>query len=480
MVDFDIAGNFALSRLRRHQVERHLAGFFFHFDHVAVFQRVGRNGHALAVDRHVAVVDELARREHRGDQFHAVDDGVETALEQLDQIVAAVALAAQSFEVIALELALTDVGVIAFEFLFRVELNRIVGRLLTVLAVLAGAVFAFVEGGFRPAPEVDAKTAVDFVFSLWTFSHCFYSLFCCPGSPKRAGNRLMRLPHVPRNDRHYSLYPYFVNIFGAGLCCLTYAPLRNNMLKKGLFMRDLKASLNPLFSAAEYESLMFIALEAAKKATPREEASFALQGFVALQCAKIPQSFIPPPDIQSDFKKVAKVFRSYAVKSAKNAKIDYFRQKGLKGNGNRAPRRTLQAGKRLQAAYEEARSNGENKNLFLSDFATSWAKTQKEKISAKALKKVVSAITSGALNGVQLTSLDEDLDPSNSPFKEKNRISHLIDGARFLQTLPERTQEILYRYIQGETLETIGNTHGLTKSGVCLIIKRAQKAIYTP
>ena len=119
---------------------------------VADLQLVARDVDAAAVHLDVAVVDELARGEHGGDELGAVDHGVETALEQADQVFAGVALHAAGFDIDAVELALGDVGVIALELLLGAQLHAEVGELaLAALAVLAGAVFTRFTGLFgRP------------------------------------------------------------------------------------------------------------------------------------------------------------------------------------------------------------------------------------------------------------------------------------------------------------------------------------------
>ena len=54
----------------------------------------------------MAVIDELARGEHGGHEFGAIDHGVEPALEQADQVFAGIALHPPGFDIDAVELAL--------------------------------------------------------------------------------------------------------------------------------------------------------------------------------------------------------------------------------------------------------------------------------------------------------------------------------------------------------------------------------------
>ena len=89
------------------------------------------------------MVDELARGEHRRHELGAVDDRVEPALEQADQVLRGVAGPADRLVVDVLELLLGDVAVVALELLLGAQLDAEIGELaLAPLAVLAGAVFA--------------------------------------------------------------------------------------------------------------------------------------------------------------------------------------------------------------------------------------------------------------------------------------------------------------------------------------------------
>src|SRR3954453_6279070 len=102
----------------------------------------------------MAVVDELARGEHGGDEFGPIDHGIETALQKADQVFAGVALHAAGFDIDAVELALGNIGVIALQLLLGAQLHAEVGKLaLAALAVLAWAVFALVDRTLRAAPD---------------------------------------------------------------------------------------------------------------------------------------------------------------------------------------------------------------------------------------------------------------------------------------------------------------------------------------
>src|SRR6185369_13685669 len=117
-------------------------------------------------------VDELAGGEHRRDELGAIDDRVETALQEADQVLTGVALHPSGLDIDAVELALADVGVIALELLLGAELHAEVGQLaLAALAVLAGAVLTAVHGALGAAPDILAHTAIDLVFRLTALCH---------------------------------------------------------------------------------------------------------------------------------------------------------------------------------------------------------------------------------------------------------------------------------------------------------------------
>src|SRR5439155_19753728 len=138
---------------------------------VAVAQVVGRDVDPLAVDQDVTVVDDLSRGEWGRRELHAIDRGVEPALQELDQIVAGVAAASHRLFIEPPELALAVIGVVALELLLGWPLGAVVGRLLAPLAVLARAILAAVEGAFRAAPQIDAETAVDLVLRFLALAH---------------------------------------------------------------------------------------------------------------------------------------------------------------------------------------------------------------------------------------------------------------------------------------------------------------------
>src|SRR6185437_15500089 len=114
------------------------------------------------------------------------------ALQQLDQVLAGIALAADRLDIVAAQLSFGNRTVVALEALLRHQLQAVVGRLLATLAVLAGTVFALVDRGLRTAPQVDPEAAVDLVLRILALAQRnapSSSLLCPdrPGSSTEAG-----------------------------------------------------------------------------------------------------------------------------------------------------------------------------------------------------------------------------------------------------------------------------------------------------
>src|ERR1700681_3244132 len=172
VIDFDEIGHVALAELACFKHDGELLGGFLDLDEVADLDLVARDVDAAAVHLDVAVIDELARGEHGGDEFGAIDHGVETALEQADQVFAGIAFHPPGFDIDAVKLAFADVGVITLQLLLGAQLHAEVGELaLAALAVLAGAIFPAVHRALRAAPDILAHTAIDLVFRLTALSH---------------------------------------------------------------------------------------------------------------------------------------------------------------------------------------------------------------------------------------------------------------------------------------------------------------------
>src|ERR1051325_11885284 len=119
----------------------------------------------------MAVIDDLPRGERRRGELHAVDAGIEPALQQFDQVLAGVAAAPDRLLIQFAELAFAEIGVVALQLLFRHQLGAVIGRLLAPLAVLARPVFAAIERALRPPPQIDAETAVDLVLRFLALAH---------------------------------------------------------------------------------------------------------------------------------------------------------------------------------------------------------------------------------------------------------------------------------------------------------------------
>ncbi len=189
MVDDEVIRQVPLRAADRLEHQRHLPRLLADLDDVALLDLVGRDVHPLAVHRHVAVVHELARGEHRRHEFRAVDHRVETALEQADQVLRRVALDPVGLGVDAAELLLGQIAVIALELLLGAQLRAEIAQLLlAALAVLAGAVFTLVHRGFRTAPDVLAHAAVDLVFGGGSLGHVVCSIISNQRRSSFAGN----------------------------------------------------------------------------------------------------------------------------------------------------------------------------------------------------------------------------------------------------------------------------------------------------
>src|SRR5262245_23686884 len=171
MVDIEVVGHVALGRGSGLQDDRQLARLVLHFDHVVVLGAERGDGDAPAIDLDMAVIDQLACREDGRRELGAIDDGVEPALEQADQMLAGVTLAPPRLLIDAAELALTDIAVVALEALLGEQLQTVFRGLLAPLTMLAGAVFALVDRALGAAPEIDVEAAIDLVLRLLSLGH---------------------------------------------------------------------------------------------------------------------------------------------------------------------------------------------------------------------------------------------------------------------------------------------------------------------
>src|SRR5690606_30092936 len=136
-------GHVAFGELSGLEDERELLRLLAHLDDVAGAAAIGRDVHPPAVHVDMAVVDELARGEDRGDELGTIDDRVEARFQKADQVLRGLTLAANGLLVNPAELLFRDVSVVALQLLLGAKLQAVVGKLaLAALAMLAGAVFA--------------------------------------------------------------------------------------------------------------------------------------------------------------------------------------------------------------------------------------------------------------------------------------------------------------------------------------------------
>src|SRR5690606_35053868 len=101
---------------------------------------VGRQVDGLAVDRDATMRDQLAGGRTGDREAHAVDDVVETRLQELQQVLAGIALLGRGLLVVVAELALQQ-AVDPLDLLLLAKLQGIVGKLAATRAG-AGAVLA--------------------------------------------------------------------------------------------------------------------------------------------------------------------------------------------------------------------------------------------------------------------------------------------------------------------------------------------------
>src|SRR5919197_2328356 len=120
------------------------AGAGLHGDDVAVADLVAGDVHPAAVDRPMAVADELARLAARGGEAEPDQHVVEEPLEQREQVLAGDALLARGLVVVAGELLLQH-AVVALGLLLLAQLHAVLGLALAAAAVVAGRVGASLD-----------------------------------------------------------------------------------------------------------------------------------------------------------------------------------------------------------------------------------------------------------------------------------------------------------------------------------------------
>lgn len=116
MVDFDVVRNIALSEANGFENDDQLLRLLTHFDNIAGLATVGTDVDADAVDRDVAVVDELTGSKDRRNELGAIDDRIQTRFQEADQVFRRIALAAVGFGEDGAELLFAQVAVVALSF----------------------------------------------------------------------------------------------------------------------------------------------------------------------------------------------------------------------------------------------------------------------------------------------------------------------------------------------------------------------------
>src|SRR5207344_1972616 len=143
--------------LASHDERGHLQGLLAHVDHVVLADLERRDVDLAAVDPEVTVRDELTGVAARAGEAGAVDHVVETALEQLQQVVTRLALPTRGLGVVVVELLLEH-AVGETSLLLLTQLQEVLALLDPPAAVLARRVGATLVRRVA-ADEVDTETA---------------------------------------------------------------------------------------------------------------------------------------------------------------------------------------------------------------------------------------------------------------------------------------------------------------------------------
>lgn len=163
-VSRDVIGNVAFRQALSLNDERHFNGLAAQTDFVANVHPPRRNIALYAIDQHMAVADKLTGSKHGWCELRTINDGGKAPFKKADQILRCIALHPVSSLVALLELLFRNVAVISLELLLGLELKAIVGNLaFAALTVLAGSIFAAVNGRLGATPDVFAQTAVELV-----------------------------------------------------------------------------------------------------------------------------------------------------------------------------------------------------------------------------------------------------------------------------------------------------------------------------
>src|SRR4051812_10874967 len=157
-------------KLGRVANELHRAGVGLDGDDVAVAHLVAGDVDPAAVDRPVAVADELARLAARGREAEADEDVVEAGLEQHEQVLARDPGLARGTLVVVAELLLEH-AVVAPRLLLLTQLHPVLGLLLAPAAVIArwvrAALDAALVGEAALALEEELLTLATALLAGW-------------------------------------------------------------------------------------------------------------------------------------------------------------------------------------------------------------------------------------------------------------------------------------------------------------------------
>src|SRR5690606_7007449 len=129
MIDFDVVRHVALGALHGFENNGELLRFRAHLNHITLAHTIARHVDTLAIHKHMAVAHELAGGENGRHELGAVNDRIETTLEQADQKLARVTTTAVRILVDATELLFRNIAIKALELLLGAELHAIVREL---------------------------------------------------------------------------------------------------------------------------------------------------------------------------------------------------------------------------------------------------------------------------------------------------------------------------------------------------------------
>src|SRR4051794_5356502 len=176
-------------QLRRVADELHGAGLGLHGDDVPVANLVAGDVDAAAVDRPVAVADQLPRLPARGREAQADEDVVEAALEQGEQVLAGDAGLAGRPLVVVAELLLEH-AVVALGLLLLAQLDAVLGLLLAPAAVVARRVRAPLDAALvGEAPLTLQEQLLPLPAALLALRTCLSSHRLLPQTRRRLRGR---------------------------------------------------------------------------------------------------------------------------------------------------------------------------------------------------------------------------------------------------------------------------------------------------